>query len=302
MTIYEQNQFNFILSMWILEKINLYFKSTAESEIKWFSDVFLMYEKEQKIFKQTRIYLNWDKLNNRLIHDFEYDLYNFQLTIELLERYADEIWIDKKQRELLLEWLDALSLANRFLMIGHYNVVGKYLRNMLESNINAVHWYLKNKYRHNDWGKKITEIQQKAPNELSIINNQEDRQTNNDFPKETAKLYDYLCSYVHNSALVEILEYSEKQITKHILLIMITMYFVGRILLLWFNDKIPSYLYNTVRKPVRWEWKEYKTYVRNLMNDTWFFETVKPAYREKYGLDDLHFDIEKLFPKWYYLE
>jgi hypothetical protein len=279
----------------LIERLNLRTRSEAELEIKWLSDIFSLHQKESAIFKESRIYLQ--RNHGKLMQWYEYDCYNFQILCELLTRYKKEMWIHTKQEKYILDSQDGISFVNRFLMIWHYNAVGKYLRNILEDAISfsfeKLWWTWKvNRYNQLNYIRKNNTLEKW---ELIYQPSQDSKV----FVSEIYKIYEYLCDYVHHISRIEHIEFNEKQFDKMMYLSSITLRIAWKIYTLWIGEKIQKYWHNEIYKVVDMN-RNYRAYILYLITDNSLSINLRRDRLDKYWLQDLHIDAKKLFPPSYF--
>ncbi len=120
----------------VLEKIKsaILSASPAERHVTAVKVAHELHDKEQKIYKQTKQFIQINKIELSL----DYLFYDFQILCEFLGKFYNELNI-KVIQENLNSTLELLWLANRFLQIGHYDAAWWYLRKSFESWLDCFH-------------------------------------------------------------------------------------------------------------------------------------------------------------------
>lgn len=153
------------------------FSSIAERHVTAVKISHELHNKEQKIYKQTKQFIQRNKLELSL----DYLFYDFQILCEFLGRFHNELNI-KVIQENLDSTLELLWLANRFLQIGHYDAAWWYLRKSFESWLDCIYNGIAT---DNKKDKLIQIIKQRKSNDTSLYLDE----------KEVYKIYSYLSEY-----------------------------------------------------------------------------------------------------------
>lgn len=278
---------------------------------------FSAYEKESKVFqdsvKFSKTYKPWLQTYQNCL---EYDFYNFQLFIELITRFQNEMWINDKSLNYVLFAYEDLKLAYRFLYLWYYTTAWFHLRWFFEKNIYWIYYHfveskklepLKNE---NDIGEivrnclKVWELSCKNKDVKDVYNEYY-------FPTwEILKLYRYYSSdYVHDWKPNADLKFSKDEFKKMYFLFEITLIYIPRFLNVCIWKLIEKYWINRILNPIEW-YLFYRNYLQFLF---WGNNLISNQYSQIYNLiyDDkfnnnfingLWIDINNLFEKEYLKE
>jgi hypothetical protein len=198
-----------------------------------------------------------------------------------------------------LDSLDALSFANRFLMVWHYNAVGKYLRNLFEHWAEFSYSYLWNT-KKDIWKKKMLETIHSSSNLTEDDYLWNWWNTKKHASKQTYILYQYLCWYVHHISKIDTVSFNEMLFRKNIHLITITLGFVAKIIIMWVGEKVPNYWHNLLLERPGDDKPYYAHYISALLNDNWFSRNIWRKTLDRHWLNDLQIDAYSLFERHYF--
>lgn len=275
---------------------------------------FSAYEKESKVFQDTVKFSKTYKPRMQTYQNcLEYDFYYFQLFIELITRFQNEMWINDKAINFILFAYEDLKLAYRFLYLWYYTTAWFHLRWFFEKNIFWIyHHFVESKKlepikRENNVGEtakyclKVWELSCKNKGVKDVYNEYY-------FPTwEVLKLYKYYSSdFVHDWRPNTDLKFLKDEFKKMYFLIEITLIYIPRFLNVCIWKLIEKYWANRILNPVEW-YLFYRNYLQSLF---WGNNLISNQYSQIYNLinDDkynkdfikeLWIDINNLFEKEY---
>lgn len=130
---------------------NIFIKpSPSNRYISIYQQTLEMQKKEGKIFRQSFDTLEKEKKQIFWeIAGLDWTFYNFQIFIELLERFRINLEINEENNELILQSFDDLNMGFKMLCSWYYIAAGTHLRSFYEKNINWLHNHLTNRYERN---------------------------------------------------------------------------------------------------------------------------------------------------------
>lgn len=114
-----------------------------EKFISIYRQVQELHKKEWVIFKESfKTLERWQDEIFGELNWLDWTFYNFQIFVEMLDRFHKELKISNENRELILQSFDDLNLSFKMLCSGYYTSAGTHLRSFYEKNINWLHNHL----------------------------------------------------------------------------------------------------------------------------------------------------------------
>lgn len=255
-------------------------------------------EKESKVFQESVKFSKTRKTKYETYQNcLEYPFYNFQLLVELLDRFHREMWISDENLNYILYAFEDLKLAYRFLYLWYYTTSWFHLRWFFEKNIYWIYYHLveSNKMEALEYENDIWLIAKECLKigELSCKNTDLDDDTYNEyyFPTwEIKKLYKYYSmNYVHNTRPNTDLQFSAEEFKKLYFLIEITLIYVPRFFKVTIWKLMEECWKNKILKPVEW----YLYYYNYLSFLFWENKIISNQYSTIYNLIHDDKDNEK---------
>lgn len=260
--------------------------------IKIYNNLFSSNEKEQNIFNKSLNLL--DKKHT----DIQHYLYYFQILIEFLNKYKNNIWIDEKSIFYLDNWFEELNISFRFLNIWYYNSSAIHLRLFIENTINFI-------YNYSCWIWNIkfnNDLNLKDRLYKSIVCRENKIEDQYYFNKQWFyNLYKYFSiKYIHKWILEDI-EFSKDKYELWILYIELLLILIPKIIEISIWDKIEE----------NWHWEIniiidespiYYTYLSHLFNQWNHLFNIICCENGKYKkiiLEDIGLKLEDWFSEEY---
>lgn len=275
------------------------------------------YKKENEVYNTSLKFSKWKYLFwiNSYESSFEYEFYNFQLLIELLQRFQKEIKISDRSITYLFSANEDIKLCYRFLYLWYYNTSWMHLRWFFEKMIHFILFYF------DDLWKIDVKIPFKLEDKINIClkiwelsHKNEDNKGKDVYNKyyfpvwEIMKLYQfYSIDYVHNWKPNSNLCFDEKEFKKIYFLINITLIYLPRFLKVTIWEQIETYWKHKILHPVE-EYKYYWNYIQFLFWEnklltnqySWVYNLIHDDKdNKKYAFEELWLDINNLFEKEY---
>lgn len=222
--------------------------SSQQHEIKALDMAINLHKQEDKIF--------WKTINMKA-NILDRELYDFQMLVELLQRF----W-PKERVDILLEAQHELMLAYRFMLIGHYNSSGKHLRSCIEHIIN----YLVED-PEKTWKEKIEILI-----EHSLYKEEELLKLD---AQQVYIIYSYLSNkYTHHSDPFEVLKLDINKLREVRDLIIVITLLSARLIFGIHGKLIESHYKDEVLHPIKYEKSAYWSYILSLLSDVRFYNTM----------------------------
>ena len=239
-------------------------------------------KKESLAFHSTLQY--WKRKN--LLEELEYPLYNYQLLIELFERFHDKMGMSDKNWKTILSSYSDLKIAYRFLFMGYYSTAGMHLRWFFEKAILAVYNHLLDAH--------IITMEKNLQEQIKVCLKYWDLACNNKdnenkdiyneyyFPVgEIMKLYKhYSANYIHNGSANVDQDFVEIEFKKIYFLISISLIYIPRFFRITIWEKIEAFWTEKILKPVE-EYPYYRNYLQFLFEEN---KILSNQYSEIYNL------------------
>lgn len=272
-------------------------------------------KKETWAFHST---LQYAKRKN-ILEELEYSFYNYQLLIELFERFHDKMGMSDKNWKMILSSYTDLKIAYRFLFMGYYSTAGMHLRWFFEKAILGI-------YNH-FLDSQIIQEQKSLQEQIKVCLKHGDltcknpNKKNKDVYKdvyneyyfplgEIMKLYKhYSAHYVHNGNGNTDLDFIELEFKKIYFLISISLIYIPRFFRITIWEKIEAFWTEKILNPVE-EYLYYRNYLQFLFGENKIFSN---QYSEIYNLlldkditsyleDELGINTHNLFEPKYLAE
>lgn len=272
---------------------------------------FTAHKKESLAFHSTLQY--WKRKN--LLEELEYPLYNYQLLIELFERFHDKMGMSDKNWKTILSSYSDLKIAYRFLFMGYYSTAGMHLRWFFEKAILAVYNHLLDAH--------IITMEKNLQEQIKVClkywdltcknKDNEDKDVYNEyyFPVgEIMKLYKhYSANYIHNGSANVDQDFVEIEFKKIYFLISISLIYIPRFFRITIWEKIEAFWTEKILNPVE-EHLYYRNYLHFLFGEN---KILSNQYSEIYNLlldkditsyleDELGINTHNLFEPEYLAE
>lgn len=279
------------------------FKS-PKNDVKIYNHIFIAQEKENQVFEESLKFLEdshkyrFKDYENSFIRKF----YNFELLVELLNRFKNEIWFNNETIEYLNFAFEELNISFRFNMIWYYNSAHIHLRLFMENIINFIYYYCINRWLIEDF--RITD--KKEPDRKAKITKcfkvwielwkiaDKNWEYNNYYfnVDEYYKFYQYLSNnFIHKSNINEI-KFIEKEFNDYSVIFSFTLIFSARFINNCLAEEIDKFQKNKVLNPIKNEWQYYFNHIKFL---TWFNWFVSNIYSEIYNIihdhNKMNFDL-----------
>lgn len=265
-------------------------------------------KKESLAFHSTLQY--WKRKN--LLEELEYPLYNYQLLIELFERFHDKMGMSDKNWKTILSSYSDLKIAYRFLFMGYYSTAGMHLRWFFEKAILAVYNHLLDAH--------IITMEKNLQEQIKVClkywdltcknKDNENKDVYNEyyFPVgEIMKLYKhYSANYIHNGSANVDQDFVEIELKKIYFLISISLIYIPRFFRITIWEKIEAFWTEKILNPVE-EYPYYRNYLQFLFGEN---KILSNQYSEIYNLlldkditsyleDELGINTDNLFEPEY---
>lgn len=239
-------------------------------------------KKESLAFHSTLQY--WKRKN--LLEELEYPLYNYQLLIELFERFHDKMGMSDKNWKTILSSYSDLKIAYRFLFMGYYSTAGMHLRWFFEKAILAVYNHLLDAH--------IITMEKNLQEQIKVClkywdltcknKDNENKDVYNEyyFPVgEIMKLYKhYSANYIHNGSANVDQDFVEIEFKKIYFLISISLIYIPRFFRITIWEKIEEFWTEKILNPVE-EYPYYRNYLQFLFEEN---KILSNQYSEIYNL------------------
>ena len=230
--------------MW-LEKFNHSF------QLKYFQlhrNLFSMKEQEGIVFKKSlKALKKYKDFPIWFIWGIEDDIYEFQIFVEFLLRYKEELKISDQASELISESFDEVSLCFKFLCSGYYQTSWMHLRRFVEKNVEWLYY------------KKNPKAERQIKNRIiDIFSNWEVGYLQDILPKgylSDKLLYSGVFRYLshqftHNGKSDINLEFNSEKFEEWIMLIVLCLVNISRLINISLWDTMEPYLKNTIISPI----------------------------------------------------
>lgn len=244
--------------------IKRYFKTNTlkgQEQVQVLNLALNLHKQEDKIFWET-IEMKW--LYGAKINILDRELYDFQMLVELLQRF----W-SKEKIDSLLEAQHELMLSFRFMLIWHYNSSGKHLRSYMEHIID----YLSTD-NEKSWNQKIKNIVKESTykqEELIMIE-----------PKQIYIIYSYLSNkYTHHSDPFNNLALNRDKLNEIRDSITMIILLSARLIFGVHGKIIEDHYFDIVLNPVQYEKNTYRSYIKAIIWDVWFYNTLMEWWLRK---------------------
>lgn len=242
-------------------------KLSHSFQLKYFQlhrNLFSMKEQEDIIFKKSlKALKKYKDFPIWLIWGIEDDIYEFQIFVEFLLRYKEELKISDRAWGLISESFDEVSLCFKFLCSGYYQTSWMHLRRFVEKNIE---WLYFHKNSKKEW---------RIPNRINnIFLNWEVGYLQGILPKwyvSDELLYDGVFRYLsnqftHNGKVEVNLEFSTEKLEEWIMLIILCLTLISRLINVSLWDTMEPYVENRIQSPViPYENPQYFSYIQWLL-------------------------------------
>lgn len=239
-------------------------------------------KKESLAFHSTLQY--WKRKN--VLEELEYPFYNYQLLIELFERFHDKMGMSDKNWKTILSSYSDLKIAYRFLFMGYYSTAGMHLRWFFEKAILAVYNHLLDAH--------IITMEKNLQEQIKVClkywdltcknKDNENKDVYNEyyFPVgEIMKLYKhYSANYIHNGSANVDQDFVEIEFKKIYFLISISLIYIPRFFRITIWEKIEEFWTEKILNPVE-EYPYYRNYLQFLFEEN---KILSNQYSEIYNL------------------
>lgn len=268
---------------------NIFHFKSPKNDVKIYNHIFIAQEKENKVFQETLDFL--EDSHNHFLKDYEDNFlrkfYNFELLVELFNRFKNEIWFSEESIWFLNLAFEELKISFRFNMIWYYTSAHIHLRLFIENIINFVYYFCKDKWliKFNYWDNKKLKIEKcfKAWIELwKKVNTSYEEDIKYYFnTDEYYKIYSYLSnSFIHKSNINEI-KFIEKEFNDYSVVFSFTLIFSARFINNCLAEEIDKYQKYRVLNVVEFDHPFYFNHIKYLIWFNWFFTNI---YSEIYNI------------------
>jgi hypothetical protein len=278
-------------------------RSFQEKHISVYRNILSMRKKEDEIFRLSMKEIDrqrktpfWE------ISSIDYTLHNFQIFVEFLERYKDDLSISDDNIELILEWFEELNLSFKFLCSGYYITSGIHLRWFFERYVKWLFLQKDNDYR-NTYDSLISIFKK---GEISYIQEVLSRfYINEDL---MYKIYKYLSNtYIHRWKVSSEISFNKEKFIESTMLFSLVVTMISRLINISLGDSIDKYIQNSILKPITWEHSQYFSYVQRLFwysffshQETYLFNFINDhQHWKKLMFEDIWFIESDLFSQEY---
>ena len=121
-----------------------------EKYISTYKKVQELHKKEWSIFKKSfKTLAKEQKIIFWELKWLDWSFYNFQIFVEMLDRFKNDLNIDDDNHQLIIQAYDDLHLSFKMLCSWYYTSAWTHLRSFYEKNINWLHNHLSDKEERN---------------------------------------------------------------------------------------------------------------------------------------------------------
>lgn len=267
--------------------LNIFQIKSPKNKVKIYNHIFIAQEKENKVFNETLQFL--ENSHENIFKDYENmfirKFYNFELLVEMFNRFKNEIWFSEETIWYLNLAFEELKISFRFNMIWYYISAHIHLRLFIENIINFVYYFCKDKWiiKFNEWDNKKLKIEKSFKAWIDLWKIADENFSYDIYYfniDEYYKIYSYLSNkFIHKSNINEI-KFIEKEFNDYSVVFSFTLIFSARLINMCLADEIDKYQKYRVLNIVEFDHPYYFNHIKYLL---WFNGFFTNIYSEIYN-------------------